>query len=430
MRRPTSSLLALPLILVVGGVLLAQQTAPPEGGRGQGAAQEGGRGRGGPGGRGGGGAGRAGGTPIQPGEECPPNMTLVRAGNCGPPQFPAPTIVDYRPRTTLVAEEHLVPKAKFPVIDSHNHTTISADNIEQMIKEMDANNLRVLVNLSGGSDPAAVKQKVDFIRASKYPDRFRVFANVQWTGAGGPGWGEKAVADLEQAVKNGAIGLKIAKGLGLSDRKADGTRLHVDDPALKPVWDACARLNIPVIIHTADPQEFFSPFDMKNERWLELSLFGDRRHFQREDKLSFEDLMGERDRMYRANPRTRFIGAHFDWYGNNLARAAKQLEEVPNLVLEVGAVLYDFARQPRASREFFIKYQDRVLFGKDTFATTEFPYYWRVFETNDEYFDYYRNYHAFWKLNGMYLPDDVLKKLYYKNALRVTPGLPRAGWPN
>jgi predicted TIM-barrel fold metal-dependent hydrolase len=430
MRRLQSSLFALPLIALVGAAVFAQQAAPPappEGGRGQGAAQEGGRGRGG---RGGGGAGRAGGTPVGADGECPPNMTLVRPGNCGAPQFPAPTIVDYRPRTTLVTPARLVPKAKFPVIDSHNHTTITADNIDQMIKEMDENNLRVLVNLSGGSDPNAVKTKVDFIRASKYPDRFRVFANVQWTGAGGPGWAEKAVADLEQAVKNGAIGLKIAKGLGLNDRKADGSRLHVDDPVLKPVWDACARLNIPVIIHTADPQEFFSPFDMKNERWLELSLFNDRRHYLREDKLSFEDLMGERDRMYRANPRTRFIGAHFDWYGNNLARAAKQLEEVPNLVLEVGAVLYDFTRTPRASREFFIKYQDRILFGKDTFAVTEFPYYWRVFETNDEYFDYYRDYHAFWKLNGLYLPDEVLKKLYYKNAQRVTPGLPKTGFPN
>ncbi len=429
MRRLTS-LFALPLILFVSAVLVAQDAAPPQGGRGQGAPQEGGRGRGGPGGPGGRGGGRAGATQIQPGQECPPNMTEVRPGTCQPPGFPAPSIVDYRPRTTLVTEQHLVPKAKYPVIDIHNHTTITQANVEEMIKDMDALNLRVLTNLSGGSDPEQVKQKVDFIRASKYADRFRVFANVNWNGAGGAGWGEKAVADLEASVKNGAIGLKIAKNLGLSATKADGSRLKVDDPALKPVWDACARLNIPVIIHTADPQEFFSPLDFKNERWLELALFGDRRHYLREDKLTFEDLMGERDRMYRANPRTRYIGAHFDWYGNNLAKAAKQLEEVPNLVLEVGAVLYDFARQPRGAREFFIKYQDRVLFGKDSFAASEFPYYWRVFETKDEYFDYYRDYHAYWKLNGMDLPEDVLKKLYYKNALRVTSGLPRTGWPN
>jgi len=297
-----------------------------------------------------------------------------------------------------------------------------------MIRDMDALNLRVLVNLSGGASPDQVKQKVDFIRSSPHADRFRVFANVDWNGAGGPGWAENAVARLEQAVANGAIGLKIAKNLGLTATKADGSRLHVDDPALKPVWDLCARLNIPVIIHTAEPQEFFSPLDYQNERWLELALFPDRRNYM-PGKPTWEELMGERDRMYAANPKTRYIGAHFNWYGTDLARAGRQLDALPNLVLEVGAVLYDFGRQPRGAREFFIKYQDRILFGKDSFQASEFPYFWRVFETADEYFDYYRDYHAFWKLYGLNLPDEVLKKLYYANALKVTPGLPTSGWP-
>ena len=365
---------------------------------------------------------------IKPGEQCPSGMTEVRDGQCRPPEFAAPSIVDYRPRATLVVEQHPVPKAKYPVIDSHNHTTINANNIEQMTREMDALNLQVLVNLSGGSDPKEVKEKVDFIRSSKYPDRFRVFANVDWSNADAPGWAEKAVANLEQSIKNGAIGLKIAKNLGLTTRKTDGSRLHVDDPLLKPVWDLCARLDIPVIIHTGEPQEFFSPLDMHNERWLELALFADRRNYM-PGSPSFEELMGERDRMYAANPKTRYIGAHFNWYGNNLARAAKQLDAQPNLVLELGAVLYDFGRQPRAAREFFVKYQDRILFGKDAYAASEFPYYWRVFETRDEYFDYYRDYHAFWKLYGLDLPDDVLKKVYYKNALRWTKGLPQNDWP-
>jgi predicted TIM-barrel fold metal-dependent hydrolase len=414
MRRVPLIPLSVVVAALAGGLVVAQQ------GTQQGAGQAGPppqQGRG----------GRSGGVQIQPGQECPPGMTMTRALRCSTPEFPAPSIIDYRPRTTLKVEEHAVPKAKFPVIDSHNHTTVNANNIENLIKEMDALNLRVLINLSGGN-AAAVQQKMEFIRASKYPDRFRVFANVNWNNADAPGWGEKAVADLEQAVKNGAIGLKIAKGLGLDARKSDGSRLHVDDPLLKPVWDLCAKLNIPVIIHTAEPQEFFSPLDMKNERWLELALFPDRRNYGPNDP-SFEQLVGERDRMYAANPKTRYIGAHFNWYGNDLKRAAKQLDERPNLVLEVGAVLYDFGRQPRASREFFLKYQDRVLFGKDAYEATEFPYYWRVFETNDEYFDYYRDYHAFWKLYGMGLPDAVLKKLYYQNALRWTPGLPKAGWP-
>jgi len=360
--------------------------------------------------------------------ECPPGSTLQRPGRCMLPEFEAPSILDYRPRSTLVVEEHLVPRAKYPVIDIHSHLRITEANIEQTIREMDALNLQVLVNLSGGSDPAQVKSRVDTIKGSPYASRFAVFANVNWDRPDAPGWADKAVADLEAAVRNGAIGLKIAKNLGLQAVKTDGTLVKVNDPLLKPIWETCARLNIPVIIHTAEPEEFFSPLDMQNERWLELALFEDRRNYMPGRPL-FADLQRERDELFVTNPKTRFIGAHFGYYGNNLKKAAALLDSAPNAVLEVAAVLYDFARQPRAAREFFIKYQDRILFGKDAYYPEEYPYYWRVFETSDEYFDYYRDYHAFWKLYGMDLPDEVLKKLYYKNALRITPGLPQTGWP-
>jgi len=341
--------------------------------------------------------------------------------------MPLPSILDYHPRSTVVAEEHLRPRAKFPVVDIHSHQRITAENVERFVKELDALNLRVLVNLSGGSSDR-LKQGVEAIRASKYADRFRLFANVNWDGAGGPGWKEREVAGLEQAVKDGAIGLKVFKDLGLRSRKADGSRLKVDDPDLDPVWQTCTRLNIPVLIHTADPAQFFAPMDYKNERWLELALFPGRRYPQ-DQFPSFEELMGEQERMFARNPNTRYIAAHFAWRGNDLGRAAQILDKLPNVNFEVGAVLYEFGRQPRGSREFFTKYQDRVLFGKDAYEPSEYPYYWRVFETNDEYFDYYRNYHAMYKMYGMGLSDEVLKKLYYKNALRIAPGLPQTGWP-
>jgi predicted TIM-barrel fold metal-dependent hydrolase len=414
MRTQTVSAIILFAALTAGAALVAQDPQQPPTGRG--------------GGRGQGGRGGAARTPIEAGQECPPGMVEVRANSCQAPANPPPSIVDYRPRSTVVAQEHLVPKAKFPVVDVHTHGTSNAANFAQRIPQMDALNLRVLVDLSGGSDPAAIKSKVDAINASPYKDRFRVFANVSWEGAGAPGWQDKALNDLRQAVKNGAIGLKVFKELGLRNKKADGTRLAVDDPVLDPVWALAGELNIPVIIHTAEPQEFFSPVDYHNERWLELNLFTSRQ--SPPDRYpTFEQLMKERDHMFSKHPKTRFIGAHFNWYGNDLGRAARQLDTQPNVYLEVAAVLYEFGRQPYASAQFFTKYQDRVLFGKDTFEASEYPYYWRVFETHDEYFDYYRPYHAFWKLYGMGLSDTVLKKLYYQNALKVEPGLPQTGWP-
>jgi uncharacterized protein len=369
------------------------------------------------------------GTTIKDGEECPPGTTEARHLQCAPPVSPAPGILDYRPRTTVVAEAHPVPKAKYPVVDVHTHGTSAYVTNPDRLKEMDALNLRVLVDLSGGSDPAEIKRKVDAIAASPNKDRFRVFANVNWENAGAPGWQEKALADLRQSVKNGAIGLKVFKELGLRNKKFDGTLLKVDDPILDPVWDLAGELDIPVIIHTAEPQEFFSPLDNHNERWLELNIFPDRYRPASQGYPSFEELMRQRDHMFAKHPKTRFIAAHFAWYGNDLKRAAHLLDTLPNVVMEVAAVLYEFGRQPYAAAQFFDKYQDRVMFGKDTYEPSEYPYYWRVFETHDEYFDYYRNYHAFWKLYGMALPDQILKKLYYKNALRVEPGLPHSGWP-
>ena len=386
--------------LLFGAAAVAQQGPPGRGGRG---------------------------VSIKPGEQCPPGTTLVRVGTCQPPEFPPPSIVDYRPRSTLVVAEHAVPKAKFPVVDIHSHTGPTPATIASLVAQMDALNIRVLNNLSGGSGDA-LKQRVSYIKSTPYADRFTVFANGmnQFRGVA-PGYGKQAAAQLETDVKSGAIGLKIFKETGMDTTKADGTRLKINDPELAPIWEAAARLNIPVIIHTAEPQEFFKPLDMHNERWLELALFANRRRYL--VPVSFETLSAERDDLFRTHAKTRFISAHFGWHANDLSRAAKLLDANPNVVLELAAILYDLGRQPRAAHDFFVKYQDRILFGKDTYASTEFPYYWRVLETRDEYFDYYRDYHAFWKLYGMGLPDAVLRKVYYQNARRVAPGIPHIANP-
>jgi predicted TIM-barrel fold metal-dependent hydrolase len=256
----------------------------------------------------------------------------------------------------------------------------------------------------------------------------RVLTGIDFRGVG-PGWAEKTIKQLEADIAAGASGVgEIGKGLGLTITRADGARLAIDDPQLDPVWAACARLEVPVFIHTADPQEFFKPLDFKNERWLELALFPQRR-YPADQFPPFEQLMAERDRMFKKHPNTKFVAAHMGWHANDLGRLGKLLDTTPNLSVEVGAVLYDIGRQPRGAHDFFVKYQDRILFGKDSFQPEEYPYYWRVFETTDDYFDYYRQYHAFWKLYGIGWPDAVLKKLYYQNALKLAPGLPQAGWP-
>jgi uncharacterized protein len=345
------------------------------------------------------------------------------------PDLPLPNIREYKPKSTLVVPQHPAPRAKFPVVDIHSHhpTPISQEMYKQVIAGMDQQNIQLIVNLSGGWGDR-LRQGLDAIKNSPNPDRMVLFANVDFTNVG-PGFGERAAKQLEADIKAGAKGLKIFKNLGLQVHKNDGTRLKVDDPELDPIWETCARLNVPVLIHIADPQMFFEPLDYSNERWLELALYPGRRYQDRSKFPSFEELVAERDHMFARHPNTRFILAHFGWHANDLARLSALMDRLPNVYPEVAAVLYDLGRQPRMAHDFFIKYQDRLLFGKDSFQPDEYPYYWRTFETADEYFDYYRGYHAFWKLYGLQLPDTVLRKLYYQNALKITPGLPRNRFP-
>ena len=347
----------------------------------------------------------------------------ARPGSAREPEFPAPSIRDYTPRSTLVVPEHVVPRARFPVVDIHSHQPrpISAAQLETVVGAMDRLNLQVLVNASGATGDRLV-QSVEALRDSPHGDRMVMFASISFRDVG-PGFGVKAAQQLEADVKAGAVGLgEIMKGFGLRTKKVDGTRLALDDPELAPIWETSARLGIPVLIHTAEPQEFFEPIDYRNERWLELALYP-RRRYPAGEFPRFEDLMAERNRLFRAHPNTTFVAAHFGWHANDLGRLGALFDELPNVYAETGAILAELGRQPRAAREFFVKYQDRLVFGKDSFQPDEYPYFWRTFETADEYFDYYRDYHAFWKLYGMNLPDEVLRKLYYQNALRLIPGL-------
>jgi predicted TIM-barrel fold metal-dependent hydrolase len=357
-----------------------------------------------------------------------PGQIRPRPGTGREPEFPAPTITDYKPKSTLVVPQHPVPRAKFPVVDIHGHppALVNPQVIQTVLDAMNQLNIQVMVQANGVSGDR-LKQQLDAIAASGHKDRFVVFTSVNWRGIK-PGFGVTAAQQLEADIKGGALGLgEIGKDLGMRINNPDGTRLKLDDPELDPVWDMAGKLNIPVFIHTGEPQAFFDPLDYNNERWLELALFRDRRH---QEGVRFEELMAERDRMVKKHPKTKFVLAHMGWHANDLGRLGKMFDEMPNAYAEVGAILYDIGRQPRFAREFFIKYQDRILFGKDSFQPDEYPYYFRVFETADEYFDYYRDYHAFWKLYGIDLPDDVLKKLYYKNALKLVPGMPKAGFPN
>ena len=336
------------------------------------------------------------------------------------------TVEEYQPRNTLVVPGEPVTRARFPFVDVHGHqraTAMSGEDVDRLVAEMDELNMAVMVNLSGRSGTALV-QGLEAM-AGRHPGRFVFFANTSFRGVGEPGWGERAAAQLEEDARNGAVGLKIFKGLGMDNRDVDGERIPVDDPRLGPLWEKAGELGMPVLIHSADPAEFWQPHDRFNERWLELKL-RPRRIRPPGEYPPFEQIIGEQHNLFRAHPNTNFIAAHLGWLGNDLARLGGLLDEIPNMYVGLGAVVHELGRQPRFARDWLIRYQDRALMGKDSYNKEEFHTYCRVFETTDDYFDYYRRYHAFWQMYGLGLPDEVLRKIYYENALKIVPGIDRS----
>lgn len=338
------------------------------------------------------------------------------------------TIEEYEPKSTLVVPEHKLERAKFPFIDIHSHHwNPTPAEVDELIKGMDSINLRVMVNLSGGTGEE-LKRTVQVMKG-RYPDRFVVFANMDYSDLNKPDFGARVTARLEQDVKNGAQGLKIFKDFGMELHYANGQRVHLDDPIFSPVFEKCAELGIPVLIHVAEPSAFFDPWDKYNERWLELKQFPGRAR-PPSKYPTFETLMTERNHLFAMHPKTNFIAAHLGFHGNDLARLGKLFDEHPNVYVDIAAVLAELGRQPYSAHDFLTKYQDRVLMGKDIYEVNEYKWYFRALETKDEYFEYYRKRHAFWRIYGFQVDDDVLKKIYYKNALKLVPGINAKAFPN
>lgn len=338
-----------------------------------------------------------------------------------------PTIEEYQPKSTLVTKEHKIERAKFPFIDIHSHHwNPTAEEVDRLVREMDTINLRIMVNLSGGTGEQ-LRQTVATMKG-RHPDRFVVFANLSYDDINTPGYGKRAAERLEQDVKNGAQGLKIFKNFGMDLKYANGQRVHVDDPEFDLVWDKCAELGLPVLIHIAEPSPFFDPWDYHNERWLELKQFPQRAR-PPEKYPPFETLIAERNHLFAKHPKTNFIAAHLAFHGNDLERLGKTLDSLPNMYVDIAAVLAELGRQPYSAHDFLVKYQDRVLMGKDIYDVNEYKWYFRSLETRDEYFEYYRARHAFWRIYGFQVPDEVLKKVYYKNALKLVSGLDAKAFP-
>jgi len=334
----------------------------------------------------------------------------------------------YNPPSTLVVPENPVASAKFPFIDIHSHHwRMGTMDLDNLINQMDSLNMQVVVNLSGRGGQQLVNI-MENVNNSAHKHRIINFTNIELRSIDEPDWTTETVRKIRFDFKTGARGLKIYKSQGMTNEDSSGDRIKIDDPRISPVFEECGKLGIPVLIHSADPKSFWEPFDSTNERWLELKTHP-RRKRDANNPAPWETIIQEQHNIFENHPNTTFVAAHMGWFPNNLNHLGKLLDKMPNMYVEIGAVIAELGRQPRQAKKFFEKYQDRVLFGKDSYKPKEYPTYFRVLETADEYFPYYKKYHAYWKMYGLDLSDEVLKKLYYKNAIKIIPGIDASMFP-
>ena len=338
---------------------------------------------------------------------------------------------DYDPPSSLVVEGEKIKRAKFPFVDVHSHQwRMPTMDLNELVSEMDEINMKFIINLSGSGFGPQTAKDIYFDESIKnisenQPDRIGLFVNVDFNSIDVENHIESQVKIIRNAVAKGAIGLKVYKSLGLTNKDSKGNRVRVDDERLGPIWEVCGELNIPVLIHSADPFQFWLPKDNQNERWFELKEKPGRFYGDNSFIPPFEEIIKEQHTIFERHNNTTFINAHFGWMGNDLNKLGRHLDKYPNVMTEFGAVIAELGRQPKTARQFFIDYQDRIMFGKDSYNKEEFYTYFRILESDDEYFDYFRKRHAFWKMYGLNLPDEVLKKVYYENALRIFPSIPK-----
>jgi predicted TIM-barrel fold metal-dependent hydrolase len=351
----------------------------------------------------------------------------------GHPDFqPAPE-VPAMPKALMKLPRTAITRAKFPVLDIHLHagSLKTGADYRKMISLMDQTGIAIICNMDGGFGKTFDQ---NMKMSEPYRDRIIEFARINWEGINDPGWSERTTAELERCFRAGAQGLKIWKDLGLEFKNRDGSYIQADDPRLDPIWETCARYNKPVMIHLSDSIGRFLPIGPENERY-EAGLWRNspEGNYYHTGHPTNDVIEKARENMHARHPNTRFINAHMAMLYYDMDKVAALLDRYPNADVELSATVQDLGRAPLMIRKFFLKYQDRILFGSDgnpSRGIEEFwvPH-WRFLETFDEHFDHPAQLrsatgaplHGRWRISGIGLPDDVLRKVYYGNALRYVP---------
>ena len=325
---------------------------------------------------------------------------------------------DYEPVSMLQTAQHDLQKPICPAIDYHNH--LDSLDPKDVLKVMDACGIERLVNITMQVNDTAIEILHRYHSAA--PDRFATIGWMDWSDLHATDFVQRSLDRLERLAEHGAVGIKFWKDLGLLLRDPSGALVRIDDERLAPLFEKAGELGLAVMFHTADPSAFFLPIDAQNERYEELAAHPEWGVAYSE--YPKESLIDQRDRVFARHPKTTFVAAHVGECGENLVRAAQTLENYSNVHMDIGARTAELGRQPYAARKFFLRFADRILFGTDLLPEESmYRAHFRFLETDDEYFEYpsHASRQGRWNIYGLYLPEDVLRKVYRENAEKLLP---------
>jgi uncharacterized protein len=325
---------------------------------------------------------------------------------------------DYRPVSIFKVPVSNIQRAAYPIIDAHTHDYATTDeSVQAWIKAMDECGIEKSVVLTEAS---GTRFDSIYNLYSKHSNRFDLWCGFDYTGYDKPGWSAKAVRELERCFKKGArgVGEEGDKGLGMFFNPVKAWGMHFDDPRMKPLFDKCSELGMPVSIHVADPIWMYEKLDSTNDGLMNAETW--KIDMTKPGIIGFDALLKTLENVVRDNPKTIFVACHFANLNHDMERLGAMFDKYPNFYADISARYAESAPIPRYMKMFYIKYQDRLLYGTDmSFNVAMYRTTFRILESEDEHFYETDLFGYHWALNGFGLPKDVLRKIYHDNAARI-----------
>lgn len=322
----------------------------------------------------------------------------------------------------------------FPKIDTHVHIRTAKPEIVQFA--IDGNFKFIMLCTTSGSRKNIDQQlKYAKIQRKQFPRAFSYTTTFSMEKFEEQGWQEEVISLLKKDFEEGAIGVKVWKDIGMTFRDSLGNFIMIDDPRFDPIFNFIEKEGKTLVAHIGEPRNCWLPLDL-------MTVNSDRSYYENHpeyhtykhpDYPAYDDQIASRDNVLAKHPILRFVGAHLgslEWSVNELA---KRLDKYPNFAVDMAARVCHFqVQETKEVRDFIIKYQDRLIYATDFGITDDSNYEEVVAELKQEWRDDWRYFTTKEEMNslkinnnffGLGLDEEILRKIYFKNAVRWFPGV-------